>query len=124
MEEGRDRRKGRLAGLSMCMLIVIDLMTVFPVMSSTRLASCVRVCVCVCVCVCDMTHMPLCVAVLEISVFSMVSKAISRYIVNHISTQTWRNRMILQKLRHCSSPSSPPPKEDPTTLGHYKALGR
>ncbi|XP_055735212.1 F-box only protein 47-like [Salvelinus fontinalis] len=62
-------------------------------------------------------------SVLEISVFSMVSKAISRYIVNHISTQTWRNRMILQKIQHCSSPSSPPPKEDPATLGHYKALG-
>ncbi|CAB1328799.1 unnamed protein product [Coregonus sp. 'balchen'] len=61
-------------------------------------------------------------SVLEISVFSMVSKAISRYIVNHISTQTWRNRMILQKLHNCSSPSSPP-KEDPATLGHYKGLG-
>ncbi|XP_010878499.2 F-box only protein 47 [Esox lucius] len=61
-------------------------------------------------------------SVLEISVFSMVSKAISRYVMNHVSTQAWRNRKILQKLQPHQS-SYPPSKNDTDTLSHYKALG-
>ncbi|KAL0963552.1 hypothetical protein UPYG_G00307870 [Umbra pygmaea] len=58
----------------------------------------------------------------EVSVFSMVSKTISRSVMNHISTQAWRNRKILQKCHH-NRWNKPPSKDDPDNLEYYKALG-
>ncbi|KAK0140278.1 F-box only protein 47 [Merluccius polli] len=58
-------------------------------------------------------------SVLEMSVFSMVSKAMSIYIVNHISTLAWTKRMVPQNfhLSRC-------PHDSQSTHQHYKALGK
>ncbi|XP_062311954.1 F-box only protein 47-like isoform X2 [Osmerus eperlanus] len=55
-------------------------------------------------------------SVLEISVFSMVSKTISSDIADHISTISWINRMINQSFHHCTS-------TEESRVRHYKALG-
>lgn len=55
--------------------------------------------------------------VLEISVFSMVSKEITRYIADYISTVAWKNKMILQSFHHSSC------IEQKSTIGHYRDLG-
>lgn len=56
-------------------------------------------------------------SVLEISVFSMVSKEITRYIADYISTVAWKNKMILQSFHHSSR------IEQKSTTGHYRDLG-
>ncbi|XP_012775770.3 F-box only protein 47 isoform X1 [Maylandia zebra] len=56
-------------------------------------------------------------SVLEISVFSMVSKEITRYIADYISTVAWKNKMILQSFHHSSC------IEQKSTIGHYRDLG-
>lgn len=54
--------------------------------------------------------------VLEISVFSMASKEITRYVVDYISTQAWKNKTIIQSFHStCLDPRS--------TIGHYRDLG-
>ncbi|XP_047457328.1 F-box only protein 47-like [Mugil cephalus] len=55
-------------------------------------------------------------SVLDISVFSMASKEITRYVVDYISTQAWKNKTIIQSFHStCLDPSS--------TFGHYRDLG-
>ncbi|KAI3356110.1 hypothetical protein L3Q82_017372, partial [Scortum barcoo] len=56
-------------------------------------------------------------SVLEMSVFSMVSKEITTYVVDYISTLTWRNKMILQCFHHSTC------LEQRSTIGHYRDLG-
>ncbi|XP_061082863.1 F-box only protein 47-like [Conger conger] len=59
-----------------------------------------------------------CLSVVEISVFSMVSKAINSYIVGYVSTQAWGNRMIMLKFHHPASPT-----QEDCILDHYRSLG-
>nr|XP_015216999.1 PREDICTED: F-box only protein 47 isoform X2 [Lepisosteus oculatus] len=54
-------------------------------------------------------------SVKEMSVFSMVSKAISSHIAGYVSTKAWRRRMILQKFHH--------PVHKECVLEHYRSLG-
>ncbi|KAG7241681.1 hypothetical protein INR49_025146, partial [Caranx melampygus] len=56
-------------------------------------------------------------SVLEISVFCMVSKEITRHVVNYISTVAWKNKMIVQSFHHSTFP------EQLSTTGHYRNLG-
>uniref|UniRef100_A0AAY4E189 F-box domain-containing protein n=1 Tax=Denticeps clupeoides TaxID=299321 RepID=A0AAY4E189_9TELE len=56
--------------------------------------------------------------VTDLSVFSMVSKAVNACIVNHVSTLSWRTRMVIQKLHHCTSPD-----DEHVTLAYYRSLG-
>ncbi|AWP12916.1 putative F-box only protein 47 [Scophthalmus maximus] len=56
-------------------------------------------------------------SVLEISVFSMVSKEITQCIVDHISTLAWRNKVITQSFH----PSTR--LELTSTVAHYRNLG-
>ncbi|XP_040004692.1 F-box only protein 47-like [Xiphias gladius] len=56
-------------------------------------------------------------SVLEISVFSMVSKEITRYVVDYISTLAWKNKTIIQSLHHSTC------LEQRSTIGHYRNLG-
>ncbi|XP_056435873.1 F-box only protein 47-like isoform X2 [Gadus chalcogrammus] len=56
--------------------------------------------------------------VLEVSVFSMVSKAMSCQIVDHVSTMAWAKRMIPQNFHHSRFPD-----DKQSTYRHYKALG-
>ncbi|XP_044072958.1 F-box only protein 47-like isoform X2 [Siniperca chuatsi] len=56
-------------------------------------------------------------SVLEISVFSMVSKEITRYVVDYISTLAWKNKTIIQRFHHSTCP------EQRSTIGHYRDLG-
>ncbi|XP_062862466.1 F-box only protein 47-like [Trichomycterus rosablanca] len=53
----------------------------------------------------------------EVSVLSMVSKSISTCIVKHVSTLSWTNKMILQKL-HCTSLEA-----DDSVVDHFRSLG-
>ncbi|XP_034429988.1 F-box only protein 47-like isoform X2 [Hippoglossus hippoglossus] len=55
--------------------------------------------------------------VLEISVFSMVSKEITQCILDYISTAAWKNKMITQRFHHSTC------KEQISTIGHYRSLG-
>ncbi|XP_035250576.1 F-box only protein 47-like [Anguilla anguilla] len=59
-----------------------------------------------------------CLSVMDISVFSMVSKAINSYITGYVSTQAWRNRMIMLKFHHSASPT-----QEDCILDHYRSLG-
>uniref|UniRef100_A0A3B4YRI5 F-box protein 47 n=1 Tax=Seriola lalandi dorsalis TaxID=1841481 RepID=A0A3B4YRI5_SERLL len=59
----------------------------------------------------------LCLSVLEISVFSMVSKEITRHVVDYISTLAWKNKMIVQSFHHSTFP------EQSSTIEHYRNLG-
>ncbi|XP_045909062.1 F-box only protein 47-like [Micropterus dolomieu] len=56
-------------------------------------------------------------SVLEISVFSMVSKEITRYLVDYISTLAWKNKMIVQSFHHCTC------LEQKSAIRHYRDLG-
>ncbi|XP_022597057.1 F-box only protein 47 [Seriola lalandi dorsalis] len=56
-------------------------------------------------------------SVLEISVFSMVSKEITRHVVDYISTLAWKNKMIVQSFHHSTFP------EQSSTIEHYRNLG-
>ncbi|XP_042337619.1 F-box only protein 47-like [Plectropomus leopardus] len=56
-------------------------------------------------------------SVLELSVFSMVSKDITKSVVDYISTLTWRNKRIIQSFHHRTCP------EQKSTVGHYRDLG-
>ncbi|XP_019945432.2 F-box only protein 47 [Paralichthys olivaceus] len=56
-------------------------------------------------------------SVLEISVFSMVSKETSQFILDYISTMTWKNKMISQRFHHSTY------LEQKSTIGHYRNLG-
>ncbi|KAM9343959.1 LOW QUALITY PROTEIN: F-box only protein 47-like [Pholidichthys leucotaenia] len=56
-------------------------------------------------------------SVVEVSVFCMASKDITRTVVDYISTQAWRNKVILQSF-HSSSWL-----EQRSTIAHYKDLG-
>ncbi|XP_034742122.1 F-box only protein 47-like [Etheostoma cragini] len=53
----------------------------------------------------------------EISVFSMVSKEITRYIMNYISTLAWKNKTISQSFHHSTC------LEQRSIIGHYRDLG-
>ncbi|CAB1429835.1 unnamed protein product [Pleuronectes platessa] len=55
-------------------------------------------------------------SVLEISVFSMVSKEITQCILDYISTVAWKNKMINQSFHHSTC------KEQLSTIGHYRKL--
>ncbi|XP_030642460.1 F-box only protein 47-like [Chanos chanos] len=57
-------------------------------------------------------------SVVEISVLSMVSKSICNYIVGHVSTLSWRERMIFQKFHNCTSPT-----DEVSVMGHSRSLG-
>lgn len=59
-----------------------------------------------------------CLTVLEISVFSMVSKEITRYLVDYISTLPWKNNMIIQSFHHCTC------LEQKSAIRHYRDLGK
>ncbi|KAG5283322.1 hypothetical protein AALO_G00040810 [Alosa alosa] len=54
----------------------------------------------------------------DVSVFSMVSKAISNYIVSHVSTLSWKKKMVLWKFHQCSST-----KDELSAFSHYRSLG-
>eukprot|EP00064_Thunnus_orientalis_P004292 superscaffoldBa00000387_g4303 len=56
-------------------------------------------------------------SVLEISVFSMVSKEITRYVVDYINTLAWKNKMIIQSFHHSTC------HEQTSTIEHYRDLG-
>nr|XP_020470070.1 F-box only protein 47 isoform X2 [Monopterus albus]XP_020470071.1 F-box only protein 47 isoform X2 [Monopterus albus]XP_020470072.1 F-box only protein 47 isoform X2 [Monopterus albus]XP_020470073.1 F-box only protein 47 isoform X2 [Monopterus albus]XP_020470074.1 F-box only protein 47 isoform X2 [Monopterus albus] len=56
-------------------------------------------------------------SLLEISVFSMVSKKINRHIVDYISTVAWKNKMVIQSFHHSNC------LEQRSTTGHYRELG-
>uniref|UniRef100_A0A672FXA0 F-box domain-containing protein n=1 Tax=Salarias fasciatus TaxID=181472 RepID=A0A672FXA0_SALFA len=56
-------------------------------------------------------------SVLEISVFSMVSKDICRYIMDYISTLAWKKKAISSHFHHPSCP------EWVSTIQHYRDLG-
>ncbi|XP_070771042.1 F-box only protein 47-like [Enoplosus armatus] len=56
-------------------------------------------------------------SVLEISVFSMVSKEITRCVVDYISTVTWKNKTIIQSFHRSTC------LEQKSTIGHYRDLG-
>ncbi|XP_069009713.1 F-box only protein 47-like [Embiotoca jacksoni] len=56
-------------------------------------------------------------SVLEISVFSMVSKEITRYVLDYISTQTWKNKTIIHSFHHSTC------VEQRSSVGHYRDLG-
>uniref|UniRef100_UPI0037E74BAA F-box only protein 47-like n=1 Tax=Semicossyphus pulcher TaxID=241346 RepID=UPI0037E74BAA len=56
-------------------------------------------------------------SVLEISVFSMVSKDITRHVVDFISTVAWKNKMIIQNFHYSTC------LERRSTIGHYRDLG-
>ncbi|XP_074515793.1 F-box only protein 47-like [Sebastes fasciatus] len=55
--------------------------------------------------------------VMEISVFSMVSKDITRYVVDYISTLAWKNKTIIQSFHRSTC------LEQSSTIGHYRDLG-
>ncbi|MED6258648.1 hypothetical protein ATANTOWER_010222, partial [Ataeniobius toweri] len=55
--------------------------------------------------------------VMDISVLSMVSKEITSYIVDYISTQAWRNKTIIQSFHN------PTLLQQRSTLEHYRHLG-
>ncbi|XP_037542058.1 F-box only protein 47-like [Nematolebias whitei] len=56
-------------------------------------------------------------SVLDISVFSMVSKEITSYVVNYISSLAWKNKTIIQSF-HCSRSL-----QQRSTAVHYRQLG-
>ncbi|XP_035995410.1 F-box only protein 47 isoform X1 [Fundulus heteroclitus] len=56
-------------------------------------------------------------SVVDISVFSMVSKEITSYIVDYVSSQAWRNKTIIQSFHN------PTLLEQRSTLEHYRHLG-
>uniref|UniRef100_A0A3Q3MH97 F-box protein 47 n=1 Tax=Mastacembelus armatus TaxID=205130 RepID=A0A3Q3MH97_9TELE len=56
-------------------------------------------------------------SVLEISVFSLVSKEITRYVVDYISTMAWKNKMIIQSFHHSTC------LEQRSIVRHYRDLG-
>ncbi|XP_070694767.1 F-box only protein 47-like [Pempheris klunzingeri] len=56
-------------------------------------------------------------SVLEISVFSMVSKEITSYVVDYISTLAWKNKSIIQSFHYSTC------LEQRSTLEHYRDLG-
>ncbi|XP_049451154.1 F-box only protein 47-like [Epinephelus fuscoguttatus] len=56
-------------------------------------------------------------SVMELSVFSMVSKDITKYIVDHISTLAWKNKRIIQNFHNSTC------IEQRCTVGHYRDLG-
>ncbi|XP_020496757.3 F-box only protein 47 [Labrus bergylta] len=55
--------------------------------------------------------------VLDISVFTMVSKDITRFVVDYISTMTWKNKMIIQNFHYSTC------LEQRSSIGHYRDLG-
>ncbi|XP_029936801.1 F-box only protein 47-like isoform X2 [Myripristis murdjan] len=57
-------------------------------------------------------------SVLEISVFSMVSKVISSYTMDYISTLAWKNKMITKSFHYITRMS-----DQCSIIAHYKALG-
>ncbi|XP_034041920.1 F-box only protein 47-like [Thalassophryne amazonica] len=57
-------------------------------------------------------------SMVELSVFSMVSKGISAYVAKFISTMSWRNKIIIQSFHHSACPD-----EQSIALGHYRDLG-
>ncbi|TKS67403.1 F-box only protein 47 [Collichthys lucidus] len=56
-------------------------------------------------------------SVLEMSMFSMVSKEITGCVVDYISTVAWKNRTIVQNFHHSTC------LERRSTIGHYRDLG-
>ncbi|KAI4805122.1 hypothetical protein KUCAC02_009752 [Chaenocephalus aceratus] len=56
-------------------------------------------------------------SVLEISIFSMVSKEITRSVVEYISTLAWKIKTIIQSFHRSTCP------EQRSTIGHYRDLG-
>ncbi|KAM4730807.1 F-box only protein 47-like [Anableps anableps] len=56
-------------------------------------------------------------SVVDISVFSMVSKELTNYIVDYISSQAWRNKTIIQSFHN------PTLLEQRSSLEHYRHLG-
>ncbi|XP_029980387.1 F-box only protein 47-like [Sphaeramia orbicularis] len=56
-------------------------------------------------------------SVLEMSVLGMVSKDLTGYVVDHISSLVWKNKMITQNFHHTNS------NEVKSTIQHYRALG-
>uniref|UniRef100_A0A8C6SBU2 F-box domain-containing protein n=1 Tax=Neogobius melanostomus TaxID=47308 RepID=A0A8C6SBU2_9GOBI len=56
-------------------------------------------------------------SVLELSLFSMTSKEITHFVVDYVSTQKWRNKMITQSFHHTCF------QEQQATITHYRALG-
>ncbi|XP_041807408.1 F-box only protein 47-like [Chelmon rostratus] len=56
-------------------------------------------------------------SVLEISVFCMVSKEITRYLVDYISTHAWKNKMIIESFHFSTC------LQQRFTIGHYRDLG-
>ncbi|XP_054471869.1 F-box only protein 47-like [Anoplopoma fimbria] len=56
-------------------------------------------------------------SVFEISVLSMVSKEITRYILDYTSTLAWKNKTIIQSFHHSTC------LEQRSTIGHYRDLG-
>ncbi|XP_063070513.1 F-box only protein 47-like isoform X1 [Engraulis encrasicolus] len=57
-------------------------------------------------------------SVVDISILSMASKAISNCVVSHVSTLSWKNRRVLWKF-HPSSCA----KDDVSAFNHYRSLG-
>ncbi|XP_059937308.1 F-box only protein 47 isoform X2 [Mesoplodon densirostris] len=61
-----------------------------------------------------------CLSVKDISVLSMVSKAVSQHIINYISTSSGSKRLLLQDFHNLELPDR---RQDSTILEHYRSLG-
>lgn len=62
--------------------------------------------------------MCVCVSVLEISVFCMVSKEIAGHIVDYISSLAWKNKMIIESFHRSTC------LEQRSTIRHYRDLSK
>lgn len=67
---------------------------------------------------CDTFSISFCLSVPEISLFSMVSRQINRYVVDYISTQAYMNKVIIHDFHHPSS------LEHTLAVAHYTNLGK
>lgn len=56
------------------------------------------------------------VSVLEMGVFCMVSKEINGYIMDYVSSQPWKNKMIIRSFHHSTT------QENTSTIQHYRDL--
>ncbi|XP_066222488.1 F-box only protein 47 [Saccopteryx leptura] len=61
-----------------------------------------------------------CLSVKDISMLSMVSKAVSQHIINYISTSSGSKRLLLQNFHNLVLPDK---KQDTAIFEHYRSLG-
>lgn len=67
-------------------------------------------------CCVHVLHDAVCVLVVEISVFCMASKKINGHIMDYVSSQPWKKKMIRSDFHHSTT------QENTSTIQHYKDL--